>query len=93
MRCSGRMRRCGRVPLPGLFQLDLWNQEFAGRVRLQNIDSRDLGWKISGMSGLRRLKKQIPSGVTTRRATTRPKAKGCAVSAAFSDLYVSILAN
>jgi hypothetical protein len=50
--------------------------------------------------------KQIPAGITTRRATTkarataraatekrRQKAKGCAMSAAFSDLYISILVN
>jgi hypothetical protein len=49
--------------------------------------------------------KQIPAGITTRRARQkrerrksgdrkrRQKAKGCAMSAAFSDLYISILVN
>jgi hypothetical protein len=33
--------------------------------------------------------KQIPTGMTERKA----KAKGCAVNAALSDLYISIVTN
>jgi hypothetical protein len=60
---------------------------------------------LNGLRGAKG-KSRSPAGITTRRATTkarataraatekrRQKAKGCAMSAAFSDLYISILVN
>jgi hypothetical protein len=35
------------------FSLDLCNQEVAGEAVLQNIDSRDFGYKLSGMNSLK----------------------------------------
>ncbi len=42
----------GTHPLPPGFRVNLWNQQVPGQVWLQNIDSRDLGHKISGMKNL-----------------------------------------
>jgi hypothetical protein len=64
-----------------------------GKVWRQNIDCRDLEWKISGLKDLRRLRNtnRVPLGMTERTATA--KAKSRAMSAAFSDLYIFIVAN
>jgi hypothetical protein len=43
----------GWVPTPLGFSLDLCNQEVAGEAVLQNIDSRDFGYKLSGMNSLK----------------------------------------
>jgi hypothetical protein len=40
-----------------LFFSDLWNQQVRGRVRLQIIDSRDLGRKIYGWNNLQRFER------------------------------------
>jgi hypothetical protein len=47
-------------------------------VWLQNIDSRDLGWKIFGMKilGGEGQKSRSPTGMTEEKQTA--KAKGCA---------------
>jgi hypothetical protein len=74
---------------------------------LQNIDSKDLVWKISGIRILReqmrkadpceddnkkaKAKKQIPCGDDKKKSNI--KKQKAALSAAFSDLYISIVAN
>jgi hypothetical protein len=47
-------------------------------VWLQNIDSKDLVRKISGMRILRERQKQAPTGMTTRRATAKATAEATA---------------
>jgi hypothetical protein len=81
--------------------LNLWNQQVAVGVWLQNIDSRDLRWKISEMNNLRDLRRQkrIPShpsqrtgrdpgsGMTERKAAAKGKAAQMA-RPSFQALYI-----
>lgn len=75
------------TPLPPCFRLNLCFVGVATWGWLQNIDFRDFGCKISGFNNLR-------VGRTMRlRVLGSLKAKGGEELAAFSDLYISILAN
>jgi hypothetical protein len=57
---------------------------FSGELWLQNIDSKDLVWKISGMKILRRLKskKQIPCGNDNKKGKARAEARATAEATA-----------
>jgi hypothetical protein len=70
-------------------------------VPLQNIDSKDLGWKFFEWNILRRFgrysaiwcvaKSRSPAGMTERKATTEAEAqaKGCACAASlFNSLFL-----
>jgi hypothetical protein len=66
------------------FSPNLSNQRFAAGLWRQNIDSRDLGGKISGSNDLR-AKQQVPRlrlGMTERKARAKTKAKGKSKKAA-----------
>ena len=80
MRVRVQRSGCGNPPLPPppLSSSNLWNQRVAVGVWLQNIDSRDLVCKFSGMNTLRGLSGIRFCGQFAVSSFAARKAKDCA---------------
>jgi hypothetical protein len=80
-----RIHRVGPPSLFG-FQLNLCFVGFTGRMWRQNIDSRDLGWKFSGLNGLRGFERYSALGLRANEKAAHRQPR-------LPDLLNTILAN